>query len=661
MSMRHPSQTIMSALFTCCLVLALVACGGDLPEGGSGSGGSGGDDVGPGGAGGDGGSGGETGEEPCGTTPSIRALEPDHGPTATDVWVVGCNFPSGANEAYFNGTRASVYEVNAEGTRLLTRVPEGATTGGIRLLLGPQKVRVDGPVFTVEIMDRKPEITGISPEGTTEARAGSGKTVRVTLSGTNFIPESHVYLQVGSGTPRLLATECSRSSPTAMVCTLGETDLAKPRELKFQVKNEREGIPGGGASSQVSFYVVSHIDLVSAIATTQTRVALTFSRAVGGGRWEFGFTGGLRAKSAKRDPANAKVIHVDLTDAMPPNVDYTVEVGPDLLSDQGGDIWNRTASFRGFNSTPVSMGGPIGIAGGDCTASGFLMPGAIAAAGGQVFVTERSGEQVQVLDPDGTMVGFLGHDGTSPGLHVDDAVAAGCPGTGSNETGAFRNPRGRVVVSTASIDRIVADTDNARVLRFTSAGAYKSVFGSGFTLPVVLALVDQNVWIADADDVIRMVTTSGASAGTTGASGTGDGSFSFGIADGSTPSMVSDGTYAYITEPGNHRVQKIRLADMRPMGWVGVNHVSFQTQGECCSAGTGQAQFTNIRGIAMDTNGYLYVADEANGGRIQKLSKDGQLMMTIGLGFIPGGIEIDGSDILWLTEVAANQVRRYRL
>ena len=232
---------------------------------------------------------------------------------------------------------------------------------------------------------------------------------------------------------------------------------------------------------------------------------------------------------------------------------------------------------------------------------------------------------------------------------------------GSTANGAFKNPRGKVAVDPITGDRIVADTGNARVLRFTSAGEYKGLFGAAYTSPVIVAQTGQYVWIADANDQIRLMTSTGSGAGAFGGSGTDDGQVSLAISTGATPAVVSDGLYVYVAEPGNHRVQKFKADNLQPMGWVGVNHISFQIQGACCSAGTGNAEFTNIRGLAMDVAGYLYVADEAGGGRLQKLASDGKHVMTIPLGYLPGGIEIDADNILWVTDETSNLLKKYRL
>lgn len=669
--MRHPKPTIAAAILACSLALALAACGGgggDDPGGGSGgTGGTGGTgglggtggDGGSGGTGGDGGTGGEGGTGGCGTLPSISALEPDHGAVGNPVWVVGCNFhpQPNKNEIWFNGTKSAVFQVSEDLTRLKTAVPSGATSGTIRILV--DGVRVDGPVFTIDVIDPTPAITGILPAGTTEARPGFDKSVVVTIQGTGFIPQSHVYMSGLSGGERFLETECRYSSATSMQCTLTKDFVLAPQVLKFKVVNEREGIPGGGTSAWINFYVVSHIDLLSAYALSEKHVGLVFSRAVGEfSPGHFGFSGGLEVRQASRP--SPTVVLVELSNAMQRNVTYSVQLRESFSSDQGGEIWNRASNFRGFNSLPQPLGA-FGADGGGCGATAFQGPGAISAADGQVFVTELAGQQVQVLNPDGTSVGFLGYDGLTSGLHAGDATAQGCPTGGSSATGAFRNPRGKVAVDPISGDRIVADTGNGRVLRFAEAGDYKGEFGAAHTQPVIAAQLGSQVMVADTNDRVRVMTTSGSTVTSFGGPGTGDGQFSFAIAGGGTPAIVADNVYVYVSEPGNHRVQKFKASDMSPYGWVGVNHVSFQIQGECCSPGTGQAEFTNIKGLAMDVAGYLYVADEASGGRIQKLTSDGQHVMTVLLNFLPGAIEIDDENNLWISDVTSNTVKKYRL
>jgi hypothetical protein len=661
MTMRHPKPTIASAVLACSLVLALAACGGgdsgpDDHPGAGGAGGTGGT-GGSGGMGGDGGTGGEGG---CGTEHSIGSLEPDHGPVGATVWIVGCNFDPqpNKNEVYFNGTKSAAFEVSPDHTRLRTAVPSGAISGAIKVLVGDQKLRVDGPNFTIDVIDPVPTISGILPEVTTEARPGFHDTVSLTIQGTGYITQTHVYMQGLSGGQRLLESECHYSSVTSMACVLPEDFILAPLALQFKVVNERPGIAGGGASDWVSFRVVSHLDLLSAVALSERHVALVFNRAVGE-ITGVGFSGGLQVRAA--NPAqNNTVLIVELQDSMSRNVNYNVQVDEHSVSSQGGEIWNTTATFRGFNSLPQPIG-TYGDAGGGCTATSFQGPGEISIADGQVFVTEREGQQVQVLNPDGTYVGFLGYDGISAGLHTGAETAQGCPTGGSGVNGALKNPRGKVAVDGITGDRIVADTGNGRVLRYTETGEYKSEFGAGHTSPVIAAQLGSQILVADANDRIRVMTGTGSTSGAIGASGTDDGQFNFGIASGGTPTVVSSGVYLFVSEPGNHRVQRLKIDGMQPYGWVGVNHPSFQIQGQCCSAGTGQAEFTNIRGLAMDVAGYLWVADEVNGGRLQKLDPDGKFVMGVILNYLPGGIEIDQDNILWVSDVDANVVRKYRL
>ena len=108
------------------------------------------------------------------TAPTISSFSPKSGPVGTSVRINGSEF-AGATAVRFNGVSAS-YTVNAQGTRIDTKVPTGATTGKITVTT-PGGTATSAANFTVTVP--APTISSFSP---TSGRTGTA----VTITGTAF-------------------------------------------------------------------------------------------------------------------------------------------------------------------------------------------------------------------------------------------------------------------------------------------------------------------------------------------------------------------------------------------------------------------------------------------------------------------------------------------
>jgi hypothetical protein len=109
------------------------------------------------------------------TAPTISSFSPKSGPIGTAVRISGSGF-AGATAVRFNGVAAASFTVNAQGTRIDTKVPTGATTGKITVTT-PGGTATSATNFTVTIP--APTISGFSP---TSGRTGTA----VTITGTAF-------------------------------------------------------------------------------------------------------------------------------------------------------------------------------------------------------------------------------------------------------------------------------------------------------------------------------------------------------------------------------------------------------------------------------------------------------------------------------------------
>jgi large repetitive protein len=107
--------------------------------------------------------------------PTISSFSPKSGPVGTSVRINGSGF-AGATAVRFNGVAAASFTVNAQGTRIDTTVPTGATTGKITVTT-PGGTATSAANFTVTIP--APTITSFSP---TSGRTGAV----ITITGTAF-------------------------------------------------------------------------------------------------------------------------------------------------------------------------------------------------------------------------------------------------------------------------------------------------------------------------------------------------------------------------------------------------------------------------------------------------------------------------------------------
>jgi DNA-binding beta-propeller fold protein YncE len=246
------------------------------------------------------------------------------------------------------------------------------------------------------------------------------------------------------------------------------------------------------------------------------------------------------------------------------------------------------------------------------------MWGGPGAAPGQFFV------------PDGLSVDAMGH------VYVADranhriqkfsstgrvlAVWGGVPGNGPGEIG---NPYGVAADDYGSV--YVADTNNNRILKFTSGGRFVAQWGA-----------------ADG----------------TGPPGSKNGEFNDprGVA-------VDDAGNVYVADHNNNRIQKLSR-DGRFLARWGAH-------GGDGTAGTGNGEFRDPRGVAIDHAGHVYVADKTN-NRVQELGPDGRFIRrwgahggdgTGGLGpgefNLPYNIAIAADGHLFVSDVLNNRVQEF--
>ena len=302
-----------------------------------------------------------------------------------------------------------------------------------------------------------------------------------------------------------------------------------------------------------------------------------------------------------------------------------------LLSVALGGMWCLVPGTRADQSTWrnfAGTAGQLGSADGAGSAARFFGPNAVAVGSdGTVYVADSDNHTIRKITPAGittTLAGSHGASGTADG-------------TGA--AARFYIPLGVAVDGPGNV--YVADTDNHTIRKITPAGVVTTLAGSPglagsadgtgaaarFNQPGGVAVDGSaNIYVADTYNyTIRKITPGGVVttlAGSPNVLGAADGTGS--AAQFNLPGAVaanSTGTL-YVADTYNSTIRKIT-----PGGVVTTLAGSAGIFG--ASDGTGaSALFMFPTGLAVDGNGFVYVADTSN-ANIRKITAAG-LVTTIG-------------------------------
>lgn len=318
-------------------------------------------------------------------------------------------------------------------------------------------------------------------------------------------------------------------------------------------------------------------------------------------------------------------------------------IGTGLLyvADTGNHIIRRlvvTASF-GDVTTLAGTAGTPGSADGTGTLARFRSPSGMASDGNTLFLCDTGNHTIRNVTQSGTVTTPAGFGGTSG---FSD---------GSGPASLFRGPVGIGTAEGGGSLFFVADTGNHAVRRVTSGGTVTTVGGnppqagvadgSGstarFTGPAAVAVIGDNVFVADTGNhSIRRVTSGGTVTTLAGASGT------EGAADGTGTAarfrfpggIAVLGGDLYVADSGNHTIRKVTTN--------GIVTTIAGTSGTTGSAdGTGTAaRFSNPQGIVA-LAGDLYVVDTGN-NTIRKVTTAGVVTTLAGTAGTPGSADGTG-------------------
>jgi sugar lactone lactonase YvrE len=272
----------------------------------------------------------------------------------------------------------------------------------------------------------------------------------------------------------------------------------------------------------------------------------------------------------------------------------------------------------------------------------FNEPASIAVdTNGYVYVADRGNNRIQKFTAEGEFLFKWGKEGSGEGEF------------GLEFWGGLHD----IAVDTNGYV-YVADTGNNRVQKFTTDGQFVAKwgnYGSGdgeFSILTGIA-ADTNgfVYVAGTCD-IQKFTTDGQFVAMWRSDGSGDGEFFLftGIA-------VDTNGFVYVADTGNNRIQKFSSDGQFVSKWG--------------SLGVENGKFVNLNGIAVNNSGFVYVADSLNYSnifidRIQKFTADGQFVAKWGSygsengNFkYPFGIAVNSNGFVYVSESGNNRVQKF--
>ncbi len=275
-------------------------------------------------------------------------------------------------------------------------------------------------------------------------------------------------------------------------------------------------------------------------------------------------------------------------------------------------------------------------------------------ASGNVWVADYSNARVQEFSGTGTfmkMIGWGVSDGKSEFQTCTSTCRAGISGTGN---GQFTKPRG-IAINPSTGNVYVVDQGNNRIEEFKSTGEFIRTFGESGSEPgklslpwgVAIAPSSGNVWIGDySNNRVDMFSETGTYLGSFGSEGSTNGKFK-------NPNGIAfSGGNAYVVDTGNNRVQEFSM--------------SGEFVAKFGSKGVGNGQFESPDAIATDpVSGDLYVSDYFN-YRIEEFNPAGTFVFTFGKhgsgnGEIanPESVAVNSTGYVYVADAGNNRMQEF--
>jgi sugar lactone lactonase YvrE len=326
-----------------------------------------------------------------------------------------------------------------------------------------------------------------------------------------------------------------------------------------------------------------------------------------------------------------------------------------IWADEAGNVYVadrdnstiRRISPEGAVTTIAGAPGEVGSEDGPVAAARFSRPEGVTVDGdGNVYVADTYNRTIRRITPAGVVSTFAGSTGER--------------GTSDGTGAAARFARPRSIAADASGNLFVADTSSHTIRKITpagevttfagEAGEWGSADGTGsaarFNTPAGVAVDDEgNVYVADAywdndtgNNTIRKITPSGSVttlAGLAGTIGYEDGVGSAARFERPSGLAVDREGYVFVADSFN---STLRLVS--PGGVVTTFAGSSGREGS--SDGTGAAaRFSEVVGVAVDSEGTIYAVDRDN-HTIREITPGGSVTTLAGMAGQPGSSDGTG-------------------
>lgn len=258
-------------------------------------------------------------------------------------------------------------------------------------------------------------------------------------------------------------------------------------------------------------------------------------------------------------------------------------------------------------------------------------------AAGNQYVADAQNNAIRRVTPDGFVSTVAGVAGRGPGST-----------NGAGNVAQFNGPAGVAIAQDGTI--FVADTFNNTIRRIIFLGG-DATNPSNWYVSTIAGLVGSNTYVDNTTgDLARFASP-------------------YGI-------TVTDGNIVYVSEFSGNRIRRLQFIGGSPdssTSWQ-VSLVAGSTAAPLGTAGTTDGQGTSARfsspaHIAVDRNGLIYVADQAN-NRIRRILPDGTVWTLAGseIGFADGvgtaaqfeqpfGVAVDTAGYIYATD-SSHRIRR---
>ncbi len=317
------------------------------------------------------------------------------------------------------------------------------------------------------------------------------------------------------------------------------------------------------------------------------------------------------------------------------------------VADSYNSTLRKVTTPDGVVTTLAGAAAGGGSADGAGSAAQFNYPCGVAVdTAGTVYVSDLANHTIRQITPAGVVTTLAGTPSSGPGTNDGTGTAA-----------SFGEPAGLAVDTNGNV--YVADYANHTIRKIAPGGIVTTLAGdpgvggstngtgsaAKFLNPLGVAVDAQgNVYVADMwNDLIRKITPNGTVstlAGVAGTSGTNDGPAATALFSYPQGVAVDASGNVFVADTSNSTIRKIT-----PGGVVSTLAGTAKSKGASDGLGAA-AQFSDPFSIAVDSQGYLYVADSGN-NTIRKISPDGTVKTLAGAVGVAGGTDGSGPEALF--------------